>query len=511
MPAPELNPIFRPVPAAESFAVPRPYSLAATLGSLVFLMRHQPQEADDLRALSGFVRAMLAGDDLELEARPDRMRVQRELLPLEAPGAGILNEQMLVHGLSGITGRRDATPEHYVQLAGVLAAFPGAYDSFEEVIGALGAAAEFFTLRPGRNEFEVFRALAALPGTETGIPQASEEYERAEGVVLDPARAAGASTDIALTSANTPKPRLALAALVRQGQQAIAKEDWSGLLETALQIIEAEAETQSDLAGSTHRIELKRLMTRKNLAGIARLAQGERRQETVALLRRFGAESTEILMDLLVEAMSMGERRGYYNALTQMSEGTEAIVKHLGHAQWYVVRNAADLCGEMRLAEAVPELARRIDHPDLRVRKAVAEALGKIATTAAIEPLRVMLADSEPAVRLQVVTHLTGRGARGLVADLGELLRREQSLDVQLEALRALGRIGTAEAVHLLRDAAAPGGKVVNRKPLPYRLGAVRALALIGPPAQDALLALSRDESPELREAAAEVLAGFRP
>ena len=55
-------------------------------------------------------------------------------------------------------------------------------------------------------------------------------------------------------------------------------------------------------------------------------------------------------LDLLVEAQNIGERRGFYTALVQMNEGTSVIVQHLNHPQWYVVRNAADLCGELALS-----------------------------------------------------------------------------------------------------------------------------------------------------------------
>jgi HEAT repeat protein len=216
-------------------------------------------------------------------------------------------------------------------------------------------------------------------------------------------------------------------------------------------------------------------------------------------------------MDLLIEALSMGERRGYYSALTQMSEGSEAIVGHLGHSQWYVVRNAADLCGEMRIAEAVPELTKQARHPDERVRKSIAEALGKISTTAAVEPLRQLLSDTSEVVRLQAVAHLSGRGARSLTPAIGELLEAEPNVEVQYEALRALGRIGTPDAILLLREATSPGGKVLGRRSVQFRLNAIRALGTVGPSAQDALMALSKDESPEVRAAAAEALAAFRP
>jgi hypothetical protein len=185
-------------------------------------------------------------------------------------------------------------------------------------------------------------------------------------------------------------------------------------------------------------------------------------------------ESTEILMALLVEAATISERRGYYSAVAQLSHGSDAVVYHLSHPQWYVVRNAADLCGELRLADAVPDLVRQCHHEDERVRKAIAEALGRIGTPAAMEGLRKILNDPAPGVRLKALAHLRGREARGMTGALGKLLQREEEEAVRQEALLALGRIGSPDAVALLGECAAPGGKLLGRKPVASRLAAVR-------------------------------------
>jgi hypothetical protein len=145
------------------------------------------------------------------------------------------------------------------------------------------------------------------------------------------------------------------------------------------------------------------------------------------------------------------------------------------------------------------------------VRKAVAEALGKIGTPQAMEPLRQLLSDPAPAVRLKAVAHLNGRGARGMPPALAELLRTEDNPDVQHEALLALGRIATPDALVQLREWAQPGGKVLGRKPLAVRLVAVKALALAGPAAVDIMGTLERDESPEIRAAASAAIAALRP
>src|SRR5439155_193244 len=81
----------------------------------------------------------------------------------------------------------------------------------------------------------------------------------------------------------------------------------------------------------------------------------------------------------------------------------------LEHREWFVVRNVAELIGELGIEAAVPGLARQVEHEDERVRKAVALALAKIGTRAAVEPLRRALHDPSPDVRIQVALGIGGR------------------------------------------------------------------------------------------------------
>ena len=118
-----------------------------------------------------------------------------------------------------------------------------------------------------------------------------------------------------------------------------------------------------------------------------------------------------------------------------------------------------------------------------------------------MEPLRKLIQDPSADVRMQALAHLTGRNARGMVVPIGDLLHKEEDSDVQHEAL-LLGRIGSLDAIALLKEYAAPGGKVLNRKPVPLPLTAVRALAKAGPAATDALAILQDDEAAEVRAAA---------
>lgn len=499
-----------------------PYPISSLFGALFFLVRHHQSATADHAALAAALRAAYGPEGLRIDIEPESLMIEGQPVMLESPGATMLFEQMYLHGARSLRVLPTATDADLIRFATVLGAFPGTYDSFEGVVKALGPSAEQLTMTQGANDFEVFRAMPWRPRGAYGssdeetsrldvprVPtEATSEYGFQE-VALNPETVPDLDAAPILGSLARAQPPLE--ELVTRGRKAIEREDWGGLLEVALLIAEGESEAPSELASSTYRIELKRLMSRKHLAMIARFLQSERKQEAIALLRRFGADSTEILMDLLIQAMTIGERRGYYSAITQMSHGTEAVVQHLGHHEWYVVRNAADLCGEMGLADAVPELAKQSSHADERVRKAVAEALGKIGTMQAMEPIRALLTDASPAVRLKAVTHLSGRGARGMPPAISALLDTEDNADVQREALLALGRIATPDAILQLREWAQPGGKLLRRKPLAVRLAAVKGLALAGPAAADALAALNRDDTPEIRAAVSAAAAALRP
>jgi hypothetical protein len=480
-----------------------PYPIAAILGALVFVMRHERGTPAHQESLLRLFRQTLADHELEVEAAPNALRLGGGSVALDAPGATLFCEQLLLHEIRALVMPADITDAELLRFAAVISAFPGTYPAYEDVLTALGPTAERLRLSRASGDFELFgTGTHRIPSVTESLGETPSGPHQFQEVELDPTAAAGTESGVAPSGGVAPEAPLAMETLLTQCRDAIDRQDWEALLESAVQVVEGENDVAAGLAGSLHRIEFKRLMSRRVLGMIARLAHGERKQEAITVLRRFGTEGTEVLMDLLVEAGNIGERRGFYSALVQMNEGTTVIVQHLTHPQWYVVRNAADLCGELGLAEAVPTLARQTRHPEDRVRKAVAEALGKIATPVAMETLARMLSDPAPAVRLQAVAHLRGRRVRGMTGPIGELLQREEDDAVQHEALLALGRIGSPEAITQLTDWASAGGGLLKRRSMPTRLTAVQALALAGPAAVSALTTLQRDATREIREAA---------
>ncbi len=251
-------------------------------------------------------------------------------------------------------------------------------------------------------------------------------------------------------------------------------------------------------------IALRRIYTKPVLEGLSRLlAAPKHRTAAVAALQRGGAAGVEVLMDVLAAAPTVGERRAVFDALKHMTEGTDQLVHMLDHSAWFVVRNVAELIGELGIEDAVPALGKCLDHPDERVRKAVGLALAKIGTRGAAEPLRRALRDRSQEVRMQVAVGIGGRKSSALAMPLVVAMEEEKDEAVVRELILALGRIGSPDAVQALIKWAQPSGRFFGRKPSELRVAAVEALRLAATPAAlGTLEGLSDDGDREVRDAA---------
>ena len=298
-----------------------------------------------------------------------------------------------------------------------------------------------------------------------------------------------------------------LAELTRYADQARKENRLEQLLRVIVRIIAAERSVPETSGGRRqYSIALRRIYSKPLLEALAHLVPAlKHRADAVTALQRGGADAVEVLMDLLVAAPTVSERRAVFDALRQMTEGTEQLVHMLDHPQWFVARNVAELIGELGMEEAVPALARQLGHADERVRKAVSLALAKIGTRSAAEPLRRALRDPSGEVRLQVALGIGGRKSMALAMPLVVALEEEKDEAVVRELVLALGRIGSPDAVQALIKFAQPAGRLFGRKPSGLRLAAVEALRLAATPAAlGTLEGLAGDSDREVRAAARE-------
>ncbi len=303
-----------------------------------------------------------------------------------------------------------------------------------------------------------------------------------------------------------------LAVLGRQIEAAMKGNRIEQALTIVAGIVRAERQVGDESKRRQYAIALKRIYTKSLLKAIADLAGAPTHREAALLaLQRAGPDGIEVLLDLLVAAPTIAERRAVFEALAGMRGGAEQLVHMLSHPQWFVVRNVAELVGELGLEEAVPAMGRQLEHADERVRKAIALALAKIGSRGAAEPLRRALKDPSPAVRIQAAVGVGGRKANALAMPLVVAMGEEEDEEVEKELMLALGRIGSPDAVQALIKFAQPGGKLFGRKPTALRLTAIEALRLAATPAAVGTLeGLSADGDRQVRSAAQAALADLK-
>jgi hypothetical protein len=226
-------------------------------------------------------------------------------------------------------------------------------------------------------------------------------------------------------------------------------------------------------------------------------------EQILSLLGRWGQDGTDALIDELTVAETLAERRRLFDALVTLRAATSSLLHMLQDKRWFVLRNAAELLGELPSPEAEAPLAKLLKHADERVRRAAAVSLGKIGTGNAFAALRAALRDESTELRLVAATALGAWKRATSSHSLVVALEGEEDGDVQLQIITTLGRVGTPDAVERLALLAEPGGTLFNRKAAAMRLAAVEALGEAGTPAAiEALGALRDDKDPEVRDAA---------
>lgn len=152
------------------------------------------------------------------------------------------------------------------------------------------------------------------------------------------------------------------------------------------------------------------------------------------VLRVAESTATRALLDLLAAARTGSERRRYCDAIIALNVGQELLLEALGHAEWFVARNAATLLGDMAVQSADESLVTALSHRDHRVRLAAVRALGKLETPRVVTGLAHASTDVNPDVR-RAAWRALQRGAAPEVAVIDRALRSEDDPANQRELL----------------------------------------------------------------------------
>ena len=486
---------------------------AANLAAMLLLLGdRQGRREQQVLAFRAFL-SELGEAGLDLRVTAGGLAVHEVPVPPEAPGVEQLVARLRGHGVGVVRFPPGLTPASVLSVLRTLALPPGQFESLERLAEDIDPATRALVLigPPG----EETNGHAGLPiGYESDVeflsrskvPAAGADGLRYSQLAYVPVgRLAALLAELRDDPAGPTVPAR-LTQIMAACDVARRNGEFEHVFEASVAVAAHEPGIEDDELRRHYHIALRRMLPRECVDYIARRAMGPQRGDALDVLRHVGAEASESLLHLLVESDSMEERRAYFSALRAIATVSPLLGRLLGHEEWYVIRNVAELCGDLRAEHTVPQLARHTGHGDERVRRAVAGALAKIATPAAIEPLRQMLKDPSPQVRLLVVQGLDGPRSRGLAMTLALALEDESHLDVQRELLLALGRIGTPDAVQALaRQAAA--GRLFHRRPVSVRLAAIEGLRLAGTAAaMHALQGLLKDDEGEVRRTVEAIL-----
>jgi len=281
---------------------------------------------------------------------------------------------------------------------------------------------------------------------------------------------------------------------------------WEVVARVFAAFVDREVSAEDAELRRAYTIAVRRLTKPTLIRGMAGLLPRRRelRDSLQVVFTRLGSDAAEALIDLLTSSDSLTDRRAYLAVLAKIRDAVPTLIHLLGDNRWYVVRNAIDLLGEMRAAEAENALLDVVTHREERVRRSAATALARLGTLRSIQAVEKMATDPVPEVRVHAMQGLGTVKSPRAVSVLARALDHEPDQEVQAVILAALGRQATDEAVARLTKAAEPDGRLFKRKPTALRIAAVQALVEANTPA--ALVALrhfANDREREVRVAAA--------
>ncbi len=501
--------------------------VASTLATTLLLLRDQPERREAGAAAFKVFLAALGPQALTLRLTRERLEIFGEAVPDETPGVQDLRRQLGTHGIGLVELPASLSPASMLSVLRAIAQPRARFRSLDHLLADIDPATRAMiriappqeaadaTFRersdyiPGEDIMQTLGAagnLFGLRGVPLDVGSDKMRFAHLERVT------SGRLADILKLIDQEPAAESALARLselVAGCDVAARSADWDVVRQAVAVVMRAETAVPEGEMKRAYGIAIRRILTRGAIEHLAKRTTlgGVERAEAIELLRRGGSEASEVLLGLLAESSQLDERRGYYAALRQVATVSPLFTRLLAHEEWYVIRNVAELCGDLRAEDMVPNLARHVNHVDERVRRAVAGALARIGSSSVVEPLRQMLKDPSPLVRLQAVQGLDGARSRGLAMTLALAADEEQNPDVLREIYLALGRIGSADAVQVLSRAAQPGRKLFSRRLLGTRLAAIEGLRLAGTAAAaTALQALLGDGEREVRDAAQDAL-----
>ncbi|HXX35010.1 MAG TPA: HEAT repeat domain-containing protein, partial [Thermodesulfobacteriota bacterium] len=237
-----------------------------------------------------------------------------------------------------------------------------------------------------------------------------------------------------------------------------------------------------------------------------------RLEDVNAYLSFLQKNSITPLIKLLGELKNSKTRRVFCDALSEIGKNAvDLIIPFVDDRRWFLVRNITYILGRIGKEQSLPYIVKAFNHEEIRVRREAVQALGLVGGPKSVGLLVKALTDNDVRIRCMAAIHL---GKVGKEVGLIPLLEVVQSRDfykrepVEIKAFfDAIGMAGSDEAVPILEQLLERKSWFGRGTTDEVRLGAARAMAMIGTPEAKAVLeegSRSKDES--IRDACAQAL-----
>lgn len=171
--------------------------------------------------------------------------------------------------------------------------------------------------------------------------------------------------------------------------------------------------------------------------------------------RSLGVPLAKFLLTRLASEEDQSARKVLSEALISQGElALASIVATLKDDRWPVLRSAAQLLGELRSTAAIEPLRALLQHRDLRVRREALRALTRIGGNSVIAIIARILQGDDSELRRQATLCLGAIKNPATIPLLVQFLQvkdwRFQQLEAKIDAVRALGEIGSADVLPIL-------------------------------------------------------------
>ena len=245
--------------------------------------------------------------------------------------------------------------------------------------------------------------------------------------------------------------------------------------------------SQSNYSGEEKRKAARQTMTQLSTPALlnfyidllcARRRFDDRRVAWDLITRSLGDPLARLLLTRLAGEKEPSTRKVFTEALvTQGDVALPAIIATLKDNRWPVLRNAAQLLGEIRAVAAIEPLQALLRHRELGVRREALRALTRIGGSSVISIIAKILQGKDIELRRQAMLCLGAIRDPATIPLLVQFVQirdwQFQQLEAKVDAVKALGEIGSTEVLPVLKN-------IVSHQPFFYRSrnNVLRAAAL---------------------------------